>query len=332
MKVKGLLLRVGVSVAALALVFYMVPLADIRADIANCDGYWLVVGVALQLLVRVITAVRMTILAAFQKLELGFLSMLRIVFVSAFYGLFLPGALVGGAVTFVKYLQYGGSAAASLTNVLANKGYEILSAGLLVLLAWLALNGVEPRWFPLVTILLTVLFLLFVKALFSGLIAFGRLQRWLQTKPGKLAGHTVKILHQLEALGRFSWTQTIILVVASFIVHALSATSMFCFAVSLDIPVPFAALILVYALVYLLALLPVSFSNIGVREAGMIFLFQPFGVSAAEAAAWSVIMYSGLLVSAAFGGVMEMCGPSPLPCKGDRGDKVDREDKGGEAQ
>jgi len=72
-----------------------------------------------------------------------------------------------------------------------------------------------------------------------------------------------------------------------------------------DVSVPPATLCWVFSVIFLLALLPISFANIGVREASMIFLLAPYGVSAVEATAWSLVMYTGPLLSAVTGGMLE---------------------------
>jgi drug/metabolite transporter (DMT)-like permease len=52
-------------------------------------------------------------------------------------------------------------------------------------------------------------------------------------------------------------------------------------------------------------MLPISVSNVGVREAGMIMLMVPYGVSMTEATTWSVLIYSGPLSCALIGLLLE---------------------------
>lgn len=52
-------------------------------------------GLGLQILMRILTAVRMTLLARYQGLALSFPQMLTILYTASFYSLLLPGALMG---------------------------------------------------------------------------------------------------------------------------------------------------------------------------------------------------------------------------------------------
>ena len=80
---------------------------------------------------------------------------------------------------------------------------------------------------------------------------------------------------------------------------------MLCCGKALGIELGLVSILWIYSFVYLLGILPISVSNIGVREASMIMLMLPYGVLITEATAWSAPLYSGPLSCALIGMLLE---------------------------
>ena len=306
------LIRLCVSVSAVALVFYVAPVGKIANTVVSSHWPWLVPAIILQLMLRVMTAVNMSMLANFQGLNLGFVTMLRIAFATAFYGLFLPGGLAGGTVTFAKYIQLGAGAAASLINIMANKGIGVLAACVLSLCAWFYERWDQPLWLPIAGPLLLMLSLFLLRGVCSGFGSLAWLIQWLDRRSGALAKQAATVCRQLNVVAQLSWQQMVPLFIAAILLHVIAAAAMLMFAAVLDILVPLATLIWVYGVIFLVSLLPISFANLGVREASMIILLRPSGITAEEVTAWSILMYSGPLTAAVIGGLMETLGSQRL--------------------
>ena len=80
----------------------------------------------------------------------------------------------------------------------------------------------------------------------------------------------------------------------------------FFFALALFLPLTYVTLAWVRTVVYLLVLLPVSFSGLGVREGAMLLLLGPYGIEPAHIVALSMLVFIAVLLHAAVGGVYEI--------------------------
>jgi hypothetical protein len=103
----------------------------------------------------------------------------------------------------------------------------------------------------------------------------------------------------LPARGR---AQVVLLCLARQLVGVVS---LFCFARALHLPLSIVNAGWVRSLVLLVAMLPISFAGLGVREGTLIAALQPYGIGAAAAVALALVMFARDLVGAAAGGVLE---------------------------
>lgn len=303
---KPIFIKAAISVGVLALVFYFVPVSKVYAAILVVDPLWLVAGIALQILLRVFTALRMQAIAESQRLGTSYLSMMRVVFSSTFYNILAPGALAGGIVTYAKYRQLGVRPVAAVANIYTNKSIELLVVSLPAPLFWLIDKGFG--FYLIVAYGLTMVIAFYCAfALFFG--RFGNLQ-WLESKInyyGQSVVHQAlaSLCRQLGQIGQMSHRVIISLVAYSAIYSLLAAVAIICFGNALYFEMELLPILWIYPVIYLLAMLPISISNIGVREVSMIMLLAPYGVATTEAIACSLLMYSGLLCSGLIGLVLE---------------------------
>lgn len=298
--------KAAISAILLFLLFCFVPISDVLGAILVIDPVWGIAGILLEILLRVLTSLSMQVIATAQRLETSSPMMMRIVFTSTFYNLLAPGALAGGAVTYLKYRQQGVEPVAAMANIYANKSIQLLVVLLSAPLFWLIDKGFNASLITGYALVMVVAFA-FAFALF-----FGRLGNlhWLESK---IDSHGQSVVHralaalcqQVGRIGRISYRTIFFLVgfSAMFILSAALAT--LCFGKALNVDLGLVSILWMNSVVYLLALLPISLSNIGVREAGMIMLMLPYGVSSTEATTWSVLMYSGSLICALIGLLFE---------------------------
>ena len=303
---KTSILKAVISIAVLCLVFYFVPITNVVGTILVADPIWVIAGVVLLISLRVLTALQMQMIANAQGLDTSSLTMLRIIFTSTFYNILAPGALAGGAVTYLKYRQQGIEPIAAMANIYANKSIQLLVVLLSAPLFWLIDKDFSLY---LVTGYALVMVMGFSSAfaLFFG--RFGNL-RWLASK---ISGHGQSAVHraltalcrQADKIGQISHRTIFSLVIYSSMHGLFAALSILCFGRGLNIEVGLVSVLWIYSVIYLLGMLPISISNIGVREVSMIMLLAPYGVSMTEATTWSILMYSGPLSCAMIGLLME---------------------------
>ena len=104
-----------------------VPLAAISHALKDTAPPWICAGVAVQIVIRIVNALRIRIIARAQSVPLSFGAILSVLFTSALYGLLLPGSIGGGAATLTKYVGKGASLAAALASMVVNRLLETLT-------------------------------------------------------------------------------------------------------------------------------------------------------------------------------------------------------------
>ena len=302
----SILIKAVISAGVLCIVFYFIPLTKVFDVILVANPFWVVAGALFQILLRVLTALRMQTIASVQELDISLPAMIRIVFTSTFYNILAPGALAGGAVTYVKYRQLGVRPVSAVTNIYANKLIELLVVSLPAPLFWFIDKGFSLYLILAYGLVMVVVFW-YAFALFFGRL--GSLQ-WLESKINRHGTTSVHraltaLCRQIGKIGQISHRVIFALLLYSAMYSLLAAVAILCFGYALNIEVGLLTILWVYPVIYLLAFLPISISNIGVREVSMILLLTAYGVTTTEAVAWSVLMYCGPLSCASIGLLME---------------------------
>ena len=90
----------------------------------------------------------------------------------------------------------------------------------------------------------------------------------------------------------------------SLLYHALGTLVYFLLAGAIDLGLSFIDCAWLRALLYLLFLLPLSVSGIGVRESALVVLLLPLGISSVQAVAYAFLLMAGLLLMAGIGGLL----------------------------
>ena len=302
----SIFIKASISVVILCAVFYFVPISSVFTAISVANPLWIVAGVFLQILLRVLNALRMQAIANAQHLETGYLTMMRIVFTSTFYNLLVPGALAGGVVTYVKYRQQGVKSVFAVANIYANKSVELIVVSLSAPLFWLIDKGFSLYLIVAYGLTMVIGFCCGF-ALFFG--RFGNLQ-WLESK---IKNHGQSVVHrklaalcwQVVQIGQISHRTIVALIAYSSMYILFAALAIICFGHALNHEIGLLPILWIWPVIYLLGMLPISISNIGVREVSMFMFLAPYGVATTDAIAWSVLMYSGPLSCALIGLILE---------------------------
>ncbi len=304
-----LLLRIGVSLGVLFLVFRAVPLAEIFASLRGLHPWLAAGGFALALCMVYLAAIQTRILARNQGLTLSVGQIFRISFITNFYGLFLPGTLAGGAIRWYKFTREEKKPAAALTTVVSARllnttiavfvgiacwsldesarNNPALGAGLVVVLATLAL----------------VCWLLFHGAGARAIAAYRGTRSHL---PRTVRGAILRVLRSATKFRRLSASHVSAIVGLLLLYHLLGIVSLLLYARALDIELGVVSLGWVRTYVILITLVPVSISGLGVREGGLIYMLHAYGVSPALAVALSFVLFLMRLAVGAVGGILEV--------------------------
>jgi len=277
-----LVVRAALSVLALLWIVHSIPLRSIGATLRGTDLGLLFAGLGLSLLARLAAAERNLAVSRALGLPITRAQTLTTLFISNFYSLLAPGPVLGGAVTVYRYKHHGASVRGSVTALLGSRAIECAAfivgggAGLLL----------DPRAeaAPLRAHLLlatAVLLCVGVVVLVSG---------W------RLA-HTGSAWAAQRASARA--------LLPAILQVLLTAAAMGAFAGAIGTAVPLLSALWISAVIYVVVLLPISISGLGVREVALINCLAVLGVPANAAVAISVLLFLDPLLNALIGGFMQ---------------------------
>ena len=304
----GLVFKWVISLGLLALVLAYVPLAEIGVELAKANFLMVAGGIGLLIVMRLVSAVRMRIITRRQGMTLSITEILKINFVTGFFGLFLPGYIAAGAMRWHMLSGKDRKRLEALTSVafdrvndmivmlligglsLATAAVETVPPGLpwilggalgaLIVLYLLLLNSRTTHWSQRIVVLLGLTRWTWFYRLFTRLTV------------------SMARFHSLSAGVRIRvWG-------LSLLFHVLGTLAFYLIASSLELNLSLLDVAWLRAVLSLLFMLPLSVSGIGVRETALVVLLAPFGISSAQAVAYSFLMMSAQLVLAGIGGLL----------------------------
>jgi uncharacterized protein (TIRG00374 family) len=236
-------------------------------------------------------------------IERDFHILFRNIMAGLFLNNFLPGSLGGD----VYRLYMGGRDTGKVEAVGATIFYErvfsyasLVTLGLIVLatradfagdwLFWLLLGG-------------ALLGLLALSALFS-VPAFERLSHRLVDRfplahKLRLTDWLVSFRLKVRHPGKLA-----AIVIVSFLIQLLDVSSFRLVAAAIQLPVKLSDLLLFVPLLYLAILLPISFNGLGVRETVFLMFSVVWGITSADAIAFSLTVFALNLAGSLVGGII----------------------------
>jgi uncharacterized membrane protein YbhN (UPF0104 family) len=305
------ILIVAVRVAVAVVVsLYLVSRIDLAGVWSAIRGTSLVAASAafvVWMIGWVIVSYRLALLMQAQGVTMGTVEALEINLATLFYGLFLPGGnLTGIAVRFYRLSRAGGRYAAGLLAMACDRVAATAAISLVGLACW----ALDPREKPASGLVVLVIGAASVAATIAPFAAADQLRRL-----GRfLQGRSVAWLHAgLRRVGRafdaiaHLPVRTIGLILFLSCLAQLPGIAAFAIlAYALGIPLSFGTLGWIRSVVLLVTALPISVAGLGVREGVLLILLRPYGVSDADALAYSLLIFAVTIVAAGLaGGVFE---------------------------
>jgi glycosyltransferase 2 family protein len=303
-----LVIRIILAGAVLWLLFHFVPIAEVGAVLGGVAPGYLLLGILLQFLMRAVATPRMRVIATNQGIAISYLQLFRILLITQYYALMLPGILATGGATWLKYVQAGAKKSAAVATVILNRGISTVVMVATGAMAWL-LADAHGQWAvtaPLVAFIAVVLLV----------AVFGRVS-YVLPGPDSTRGPSASWLSHLRGLGnRLLQFQQIptsgkLVVLWSSLAHELvGALTIGCFALAIGLSLDLLTVIWIRAALQLVLMAPVHVAGLGIREASLAGLGALVGVEPAAAVAWALVIFAGSVVVSAVGGLLEADGAS----------------------
>lgn len=301
------LLRLGVSVFILVLLFRKIPLTELTVVLSNARLFPILITFLVALLLQLAIAYRLKLLTDAQGLPLSILTIFEINLATLFYGLFL----VGGNLTAIIIRVYKlSSKHKQFTSIVVALFFDRIVATVTLCLAGILFWILEQPplsklvlWFMLFSLGLLVIPLLLLFADFS----FFPVLAVLKKNIGRLRRGKFSSLwtagQQLCSLPREKLAQVFAL---SFFVHTLGIVSYYVLAGSLNLELSFLTIGWIRSMTILVTMIPISISGLGLREGAMLVLLQDYGVGNEQALAFSLLVFlSTVFAVGMVGGLFE---------------------------
>ncbi len=299
----SLALRVAVSVFLLAYLIHLSAFNEVVRAFSRIEPFYLLIFFTLYFSSVFFTAVRWKALLRAWDVEAHLGALFRRIMSGLFMNNFLPGSLGGDAYR----LYAGGRDSGKLEAVAATIFYErVLSYASLVTLGMAALSTQSDLpSAPLFWLLLGGVFLMLMSltAVFTW-AAFGR---W--------AENFVSRLPFAERLNLKDWVHSFRfkvrhggllggVLLLSFLIQLTDISAFRLVAAAMHLPVRFSDLMLFVPLLYLAILLPLSLNGIGIRESVFVLFAAGWGISSADAVAFSLTVFALNLAGSLGGGIV----------------------------
>lgn len=244
------------------------------------------------------------------RLELTLADLIRANFVVRFYNVLLPRS-TATAVRWMKYRKGGGGSRSAALVVLELLVHGLAAAAIaLIVLGWEA-NNLRSGGLALIVVSAATLLGLFLFFLPYVWPRASSLLRAVMRPVVKVSPSIIrdKLQSTVEAITRYHtlpagelvWMFTLALASA-----LLAVLGQYLFAVMLDVPATFLALLWIRSVVYFLNYIPFTIGGAGIREVGYVAFLSLYGIPSGEALALSLVVLGSHLLAALGGAGVEL--------------------------
>jgi uncharacterized membrane protein YbhN (UPF0104 family) len=288
-------------------IFTFVSLEEIWTALVRAHGGLFLASTLVALAVNGVAALRMRLLTACQGMSVTAPRIFSINLISSFYGMFLPGSLAGGAIRWRKLYLEDRNAAGAFVAMVLNRFMLTTMTIAVGGTYWLVAGRRDTE--PLVGLVflgLLVGTLVLQGAVMLGVAPLEPAGRASAERAGRTLADRMKGV--LAALARYrdlprpalGWA-----IGLALLEELLGLAAWVLMAVATGVAVPLLTLGWVRSFILLIGLVPISFFGVGVQEGTLIALLAGYGVSGAQAVAFSFLLVTRTVLISLLGGVLE---------------------------
>ncbi len=303
------ILKLSITSGILYYIFTTIPFSVVISSIVLAKVSYIVIALLIEVLQHYIAACRMKLLTDKQGMALSTFQIIEINLITRFYGLFLPGS-AGGAIRWYKLSRPDNKSAEALASMAFDRLIDTIVLVILGILFWVLDTNSKSNYMIGLS-----LFTILSGLLITHLLAFnGKVSCFLQKYMGKtnlsyiprvLRSKISKLLISISQFHDLSQSSLIYILCLSLTRQLLGILSFYLFALSLGINISLINVGWIRSFIFIITMLPISFSGLGVREGTLIFLLQPYDVSATDAVALSFLFFARTLLVGGVGGLLE---------------------------
>lgn len=287
----SLWVKLGLSVALLAMLFHETDVGELASAFSRTDANWMFVAFFGYVISQVISALRWCLLARPLGFAESFGRFLTCYFSGMYLNLFAPST-VAGDIGRALFLARGKRRALAFTSVLADRGLGFVA------LVWVGVAAIIVfRDYPLPAVLYwsavliapaTVLAWVWGPRLALPLLPAGSRRRAFVERDLKPYRENPRVL--------------VMSLLIAVLFHTVQIATQIAIGLALGLHVPWSYFFIFVPIVNLAGMLPVTFSGIGIREAGYVYFLSLIGIGREAAIALGLLSSAVVLISGLTGG------------------------------
>lgn len=307
-----LIVKISISVASFWVLGHSIEWKVVSKVIGNIQPAWAVLSLAIFWAAQVASSLRYAYIARTLGGQLDLATSIRAHFVGLWFNQVLPTSLGGDVVKIAMLRKWLGLGLALRSGILDRlSGLVFLLTTVVLALPYYALILHQSHFVTLLGMMAGGFMLALIIGAWGAKYIAPRLTHFpLLHKPLELLGDVWQFRNGLRLWQQF-WT--------SAIVHFNGIAAYGLLGIALGIQVDFMTIVLIVPLIFLVALLPISFAGWGVREVGAVWLFGMVGVGSEHALAMSV-WYGILLLVVGLPGLYLFLFQPSVPVVGEQDD------------
>lgn len=303
------LIRTIISLTFIIFLLKKVQLDELKEILIESEWILYTISTCVVLSTRIFAAFRWKYLLSVFKLKISLLRIMYWGMIATFFNMFLPTALGGDVVRIYELSKHSGrtyDAAASVLigRIIGYVGAIALAFGALVFNP--VLRGDSRILVSVVTITVASLSAMFV--LFNTRLSKKVVQIFSRLGMGFISEKVEKAYEALH-LYRGQYRVLIVALLMSLFLQVTYIACVYLIGIALGMEVPFRFYLSSIPLIWIITMIPVSISGIGLREGGFVFFFSMIGVKSEKSIALSLLVFSQMVLIGLIGGIMYLSFP-----------------------
>lgn len=315
-QVVKLFIRIIITTALLVLVFRQIDFSQFWQTVRMGRWEFLLAVWIFTVTLFWIRCITLQLILRKQNCNISVTTLFRASAISSLYSMIMPGMLSTGAKWYILKKETGKG-----TNVFSGMVYNQLSimaaatvCGLIALILTnptaIIMNNPENQWLlpvlcAVLLVMVTLVSALLLNSRTGGTVIQG-LRFLLKPFPLKIRQKGQEILDQIAIFQIVGWQFHIFIAVMAIVGTLIGGVIIYIFAArAANITAPAGVFVWLWALIYLLGRLPISFANLGVREITLVGILSRYDAEKSSALLMSMILFSGLILMAIIGAIYQ---------------------------
>jgi len=302
--------QVTISTGILYYLFTLISTSNLVEAVTSAKLEFIVMALSISALIKVTEAHRMRLITDCQGMQVSTCRIFQINLISAFYELFLPPYVTGGAVRWYRLSQHNGKRAEALAAIGFNRLINLTMLTLIGCTFWLFSKQNDWEIIHGLALILPLGLLTILGIILKNAQIFDTSlnlldKRRLSYIPNVIQEKLGKVIRAVRQFQVLTHSDKLKIIGLEILQNLNGILIFYLFAHSLELPLSLFNIAWIRACVVLVTMLPLSIAGLGIREGTLAVILAPYGVALEEAMALSILLMTGRVLWGTLGGMIE---------------------------